>query len=83
MRTALRGYRKAEVDAFLDRCAAALGQRAGQVPELRSRQQSVFAAGPPLTPYDVSVVQFRTGWRGYGMDEVDGLLERIQAALRA
>ena len=45
MRTSLRGYRREEVGAFLDRCAAALGLRAADVPELQGRGGLVTGRG--------------------------------------
>ena len=80
MRTAWRGYRCAEVDAFLDRCAAALGMRASEIPELRGR--GGLTSGAALTADDVAQAQFRIDFRGYALDEVDELLDRIATALR-
>ena len=80
MRTTFRGYRQAEVDAFLDRCAAALGVRAAEVPELRGR--GALASGAGLTPEEVAQVQFPIAFRGYALDEVDALLDRVETALR-
>lgn len=80
MRTALRGYRQGEVDAFLDRCAAALGRDVAQVPELRGR--GGLATGAGLTPEEVAQVQFPVGFRGYAMGDVDELLDRVEVALR-
>ena len=80
MRTSLRGYSRSEVDAFLDRCAAALGLRAADLPELAGRGGLV--TGPRVTPEEVAEVQFGMAWRGYALDDVDALLERVQQALR-
>ena len=80
MRTTFRGYRRTEVDAFLDRCAAALGLRAADLPELRGRGGLV--TGPRVTPEEVAQVQFGMELRGYALDEVDALLDRVEAALR-
>jgi DivIVA domain-containing protein len=80
VRTTLRGYRRVEVDAFLDRCAAALGLAAAELPELAARGGLV--SGPPVTADEVAQVQFRIELRGYGLDDVDELLDRVEAALR-
>ena len=80
MRTAFRGYRAAEVDAFLDRCAAALGVRAAQFPELEGR--GGLASGAGLTSQAVADVAFPIAFRGYALDEVDALLDRVESALR-
>jgi DivIVA domain-containing protein len=79
VRTALRGYRPADVDAFRDRCAAALGLHAADIPELRGRGGP--ASGTGLAPQDVADVRFPIA-RGYALDEVDALLDRVEAALR-
>jgi DivIVA domain-containing protein len=68
-----RGYRPEEVDEFLARAAEALEARAaGRV--------------PAMTPDDVHDVVFgkpgfRAG-RGYDEDQVDQLLDAVEAALR-
>ena len=79
MRTALRGYRCADVDAFLDRCAAALGTRAAEIPELRGRG-GLSRGG--LTADEVAHHTFPIAFRGYALDEVDALLDCVEAALR-
>lgn len=76
----LRGYDRAEVEEFLARCAHSLGRRVRQVPELagllcRPR------AGPVLRPRDVEMVQFRVRTRGYDIEQVDALLDRVMSAL--
>ena len=80
MRTTLRGYRCADVDAFLDRCAAALGLRAAAIPELSGRGGLVGGGG--LTADDVAHQRFPIAFRGYALDEVDELLDRVEQALR-
>ncbi len=75
-----RGYDREEVDAFLDRCAAALGSRREGFQELQGRGGLV--SGPRVTPEEVAQVQFRIRWRGYGLDEVDALLDQVEGALR-
>ena len=80
MRQRFRGYDPAQVDAFLDRCAAALALRAADFPELHGRGGLV--TGPRVTPEQVAQAQFRVRMRGYGLDEVDALLDRVEAALR-
>ncbi len=81
MRTALRGYHRDEVDAFLARRAWTLGGEAFRVPELRSVQRLVQAE--PVDADIIEKVQFRPGWRGYAVPEVDDLLDRLTALLRA
>lgn len=78
----LRGYDTAEVDAFLVRCAHSLGPRVREVPELvgllcRPRD------GEPLRGRDVETVQFRVRARGYAIEQVDALLDRVAAVLDA
>ena len=36
----------------------------------------------PLTPNDVANKQFRVGFRGYSVDEVDGFLDEVEAELK-
>jgi DivIVA domain-containing protein len=76
MRRVFRGYEPRQVEAFLGRCLGTLGPRA-DFPELAG----VIAAGPPVTRDDVRNVQFSVKLRGYQLDEVDRLLDRIAAAL--
>jgi DivIVA domain-containing protein len=47
------------------------------------RPDVTIATGRPLTADDIREVRLSTGWRGYRMDEVDALLERVQADLLA
>ena len=66
------GYDMAQVDAFLDRAAAALDEhQRGQVPS--------------LSPDDVENVKFAaTKFReGYDQDETDDLLDRVIRTLRS
>ena len=69
-----KGYRSADVDDFLARAADALTALALRRP-------------PSLTPDEVHDVVFRKPPlgrdRGYEEDQVDELLDRIEAALRA
>jgi DivIVA domain-containing protein len=37
----------------------------------------------PLTPDDIGQLRFRTGLRGYRMEDVDAALEQIAATMRA
>jgi DivIVA domain-containing protein len=80
LRAALRGYDVAEVDAFLVRCAHSLGPRIDRVPELRPLL-SAPRSGAPLRARDVETAQFRIRRRGYAVDEVDALLDRVAVAL--
>lgn len=82
LRTALRGYRREDVDPFLVRCAHSLRTRVAEVPELVALTGRPRVA-PPLTPREVEQVQFRMVWRGYAVDPVDALLDRVQAVLRS
>jgi DivIVA domain-containing protein len=67
----IRGYRRAEVDAFLDRCAGIVDLPPGRaVPSL-----------PPPTAQEVRLVQFGREFRGYAMPAVDDLLDKVAAAL--
>jgi DivIVA domain-containing protein len=81
LRTARRGYDQPEVDAFLVRCAHSLGAGVAQVPELAPLTRAP-RVGPPLRARDVGQVQFRLVRRGYAIDEVDLLLDRVEQALR-
>ena len=81
LRTALRGYRRDDVDAFLVRCAHSLRARVCEVPELVALTGRP-RVGPPLSAAEVEQVQFPMVWGGYAADPVDGLLDRVQAALR-
>lgn len=80
LRHAPRGYDVEEVDAFLVRCAHSLGSRIDRVPELGPlRQRS--RSGERLRARDVETAQFRLRLRGYAVDQVDALLDRVAAAL--
>jgi DivIVA domain-containing protein len=85
LRRIARGYDVAEVDAFLVRCAHSLGRRVDRVPEL-APLQALPRTGDPLRARDVETVQFhvRLGpHRGYDIEQVDALLDRIAEALQA
>ena len=47
------------------------------------RPDATLPTGRPLTAADVQALRLSTAVRGYRMDEVDALLSRIQADLRA
>ncbi len=47
------------------------------------RPDATLPTGRPLTAEDIAAVRLSTGVRGYRMDEVDALLDRIQADLLA
>ena len=47
------------------------------------RPDATLPTGRPLTAADVEALRFSTAVRGYRMDEVDALLSRLQADLRA
>jgi DivIVA domain-containing protein len=80
LRTSLRGYDRRAVDAFLARCAATLGARAAEFPEL-SRYARPDGPVPPLDAGDVRDARFDVVLRGYDEGQVDALLERVAAAL--
>ena len=68
-----RGYRPEEVDDFLARAADALDARAaGRVPALSADDVHAVVFSKP---------GFRAG-RGYDEDQVDDLLEAVEATLR-
>jgi len=79
--SSVRGYLRADVDALLVRCAHSLGDRVGEVPELASLTGQP-RTGQPLTADDVERVRFPMVWRGYRVDAVDALLDRVQQVLR-
>jgi DivIVA domain-containing protein len=84
LRKVVRGYDVAEVDAFLSRCAHTLAEsgarRIGAVPELAPLLR-VPRTGEPLRARDVEVVQFHVRGRGYDIEQVDALLDRVAVAL--
>ena len=47
------------------------------------RPDATLPTGRPLTAADLEALRFSTAVRGYRMDEVDALLSRMQADLRA
>ena len=47
------------------------------------RPDATVPADGPLTAGDLEAVRFTTGLRGYRMDEVDALLDRLATQLRA
>ena len=76
----VRGYDRHEVEDFLVRCAHTLGERVSEVPELAPLQARP-RTGRPVRARDVETVQFSVRLRGYAVDEVDALLDRVAAAL--
>jgi DivIVA domain-containing protein len=80
LRLTVRGYDMREVDEFLVRCAHSLGPRVDSVPELRPLLASA-RTGEPLRARDVEVAQFRIRTRGYDVESVDDLLDRVARAL--
>lgn len=80
LRVRVRGYDREQVDAFLVRCAHSLADRVDAVPELRPLLARP-RAGEPLRARDVEVAQFPVRLRGYALDEVDALLDRVAVAL--
>ena len=77
---AMRGYDAPEVDAFLVRCAHSLGPALAQVPELAGLLEHP-PTGRPVRARDVEQMQFHIRMRGYAVDAVDALLDRVQRAL--
>lgn len=58
--------------------------RGGSLAEVYDdRADAVVTASRPLTAEDLRAVRLSTGFRGYRMDEVDALLDRIAADLLA
>lgn len=84
LRKVVRGYDVAEVDAFLARCAHSLAESGGhgidEVPQLAPLLRTP-RTGDPLRARDVEVVQFHVRGRGYDIEQVDELLDRVAAAL--
>jgi DivIVA domain-containing protein len=84
LRRSARGYDVEEVEAFLVRCAHTLGRRVERVPELApllARPRT----GEPVRARDVETAQFhlRLGpGRGYDVEQVDALLDRVAEALQ-
>lgn len=76
-RIVFRGYDPEQVDALLTRCARTLGTRAGEFPELAAAGRSPVSDPRPLTAEDLHVAQFRVRFRGYALDDVDDLLDRL------
>ncbi len=63
--------------------AVAAGRIGGGLQEpARSRPDHALPPGP-LTDADLGSVRFNVGLRGYRMDEVDVVLDRAQAEIRA
>lgn len=63
--------------------AVAAGRIGGGLQEpVRSRPDHALPPGP-LTDADIGQVRFNVGLRGYRMDEVDAVLDRAQAEMRA
>jgi DivIVA domain-containing protein len=80
LRTPLRGYDRAHVDAFLVRCAHSLRARVAELPEL-APLTAAARTGEPLTAREVDAAQFRLVYRGYAPNEVDALLDRVRERL--
>ena len=71
-RTALRGYRLDEVDAFLDAVVATL----------RSHESASGQFSGRLSGLDVEQVTFSTALRGYDLSDVDDFLGRLVVTLK-
>lgn len=63
--------------------AAALGRGDGLAPAPPERAPSVLLPDGPVTSADVAGLRFGMAWRGYRMDEVDAVLDRLAAELAA
>ncbi|MGH2641486.1 MAG: DivIVA domain-containing protein [Actinomycetota bacterium] len=78
-----RGYRVAEVDAFLTQSVAALRARLAENEGLRMGVPSgnPWHSGadekPPRTPFEVDEKIFELAFSGYRMREVDELLDEV------
>lgn len=77
----MRGYDRKTVDAFLARCARTLDDRVHEFPELVEFSRPL-EQGQPVSAADVRDVRFPVVLRGYELLAVDGLLRRVEAALR-
>jgi DivIVA domain-containing protein len=70
------------VVAVLGATAVVAAGRGGSMVEVHDdRPDALVPADRPLTAEDLRVVRFGTAVRGYRMDEVDALLERLAAEL--
>lgn len=79
LRTALNGYERSAVDAFLRRCVRSLGPGAAALPELAAVRPA--ESGPRLDAGDVRAARFDVVLRGYDAAQVDALLQQVAAAL--
>lgn len=61
--------------------AVAAGRVRGGLPEPTSTRPDLGLPGERLRPEDVDTVRFSVGLRGYRMDEVDAVLDRLSAEL--
>jgi DivIVA domain-containing protein len=61
----------------------AVGSDEAMVEAYDDRPDATLPAGRPLTAEDLAAVRFSTAVRGYRMDEVDALVNRLQADLLA
>jgi DivIVA domain-containing protein len=62
---------------------AATGRLGGLGETYDDRPDSLVPADRPLTAEDLEAVRFTSALRGYRMDEVDALLDRLAEELRA
>jgi DivIVA domain-containing protein len=63
--------------------ALAAGKVRGGMPEPTSTRPDVALPTEDVTPEDVDAVRFSVGFRGYRMDEVDDVLDRLGADIGA
>ena len=77
LHTAFRGYDAEQVEALLARCARSLGSRAQEFAALAGPSRQPVRDPRLVTGEDVRQAQFTVRFRGYGMREVDDLLDRI------
>jgi DivIVA domain-containing protein len=80
LRRALRGYDRRAVDALLARCAASLGPRRLELPELRDVRPADGHL-PRVDAGDVRAARFAVVPGGYDRPATDALLARVAALL--
>ena len=67
--------------AVLMAAAIAATGRLGQLPETQADRDCFVLPDGPMAAYDLARVRFGLGFRGYRMDEVDLVLNRLGAEL--
>lgn len=67
--------------AVIALAAVAASGRLGELPETRADRDSFVLPDGPLAATDLARVRFGLGLRGYRMDEVDVVMDRLGAEL--